>query len=140
MLGGGGSILAVPVLLALGQTAGEATTGSLAVVAATSLVGAVAARRGGSTVLVGRGLAFGGLALGGAVAGARAAGAVPDALLLLAFAALLLLVAGLMVHRQLRGPASPVPTTGPGSTVVRSASTTRSSPSPRSSPAPARGR
>ena len=113
MLGGGGSILAVPVLLALGQTAGEATTGSLAVVAATSLVGAVAARRGGSTVLVGRGLAFGGLALGGAVAGARAAGAVPDALLLLAFAALLLLVAGLMVHRQLRARVSR-PDHGPG--------------------------
>jgi uncharacterized membrane protein YfcA len=113
MLGGGGSILAVPVLLALGQTAGEATTGSLAVVAATSLVGGVAARRGDSTVLVGRGLAFGGLALGGAVLGARAAGAVPDSVLLLAFAALLLLVAGLMVHRQLRARASG-PDHGPG--------------------------
>jgi uncharacterized membrane protein YfcA len=102
MLGGGGSILAVPVLLALGQTAGQATTGSLAVVAATSLVGAVAAQRAGSTVLVGRGLAFGGLAVGGAALGASAAGAVPDELLLLAFAALLLLVAGLMVRRLLR--------------------------------------
>jgi hypothetical protein len=109
MLGGGGSILAVPVLLALGQTAGEATTGSLAVVAATSLVGAVAAHRAGSTVLVGRGLAFGGLAVGGAAAGASMAGAVPDAVLLLAFAALLLVVAGLMVRRLLQARAG-----GPG--------------------------
>ncbi|WP_432477304.1 TSUP family transporter [Nocardioides sp. GXQ0305] len=106
LLGGGGSILAVPVLLALGQTAGQATTGSLAVVAATSLVGAVAAQRVGSTVLVGGGVAFGGLAVGGAALGAHAAGAVPDAVLLLAFAALLLVVAGLMVRRQLRAGAS----------------------------------
>ena len=113
MLGGGGSILAVPVLLALDQTAGEATTGSLAVVAATSLVGAVAARRAGSTVLVCRGLAFGGLAVGGAVIGASAAGAAPDAVLLLAFAALLLVVAGLMVRRQLRAR-NPRPDNGPG--------------------------
>ena len=101
LLGGGGSILAVPVLLALGQTAGAATTGSLAVVGATSLVGGVAARRSGTTVLLGRGLAFGGLALGGAAVGASAAGAVSDAVLLVAFSALLLLVAGLMVRRQL---------------------------------------
>ncbi len=105
LLGGGGSILAVPVLLALGQGAGQATTGSLAVVAATSLVGAVAARRAGGTdtVLVGRGLAFGSVAIGGAALGAHAAGAVSDDVLLLAFSALLLLVAGLMVVRRIRG-------------------------------------
>ena len=82
-------------------------------VAATSLVGAVAARRAGSTVLVSRGLAFGGLAVGGAVIGATAAGAVPDAVLLLAFAALLLVVAGLMVRRQLRAR-NPRPDDGTG--------------------------
>lgn len=104
LLGGGGSILAVPVMLALGQGAGQATTGSLAVVAATSLVGATAARRAGGadTVLVGRGLAFGAVAVGGAALGATAAGAVADEVLLLAFAALLLLVAGLMTVRRLR--------------------------------------
>ena len=36
-LGGGGSILAVPVLLALGQTPTQATTGSLVIVGVTSL-------------------------------------------------------------------------------------------------------
>lgn len=107
LLGGGGSILAVPVLLALGQGAGQATTGSLAVVGATSLVGALAARRtgGSDAVLVGRGLAFGAVAIGGAALGARAAGAVGDDVLLVAFSALLLLVAGLMVVRRLRGGA-----------------------------------
>ena len=107
LLGGGGSILAVPVMLALGQGAGQATTGSLAVVAATSLVGAVATRRTGGrdAVLVGRGLAFGAVAIGGATLGARAAGAVSDDVLLLAFSALLLLVAGLMVVRRARGAA-----------------------------------
>lgn len=105
LLGGGGSILAVPVLLALDQGAGQATTGSLAVVAATSFVGALAARRSGGAdaVLVGRGLAFGAVAIGGAALGASAAGAVSDDVLLLAFAGLLLLVAGLMVVRRVSG-------------------------------------
>ena len=71
-LGGGGSVLAVPVLVyALGQSAGQATTGSLVVVGVTSLVGAVTARRAGN-VLLGRGVAFGAVAIGGA-AGRREA-------------------------------------------------------------------
>ena len=100
-LGGGGSILAVPVLLALGQTATQATTGSLVVVGVTSLAGAVTARRAGN-VLLGRGVAFGAVAVGGAVAGARASAAVPEPVLLAAFAGLMLVVAGLMTVRQLR--------------------------------------
>ena len=89
-LGGGGSILAVPVLVyALGQSPAQATTGSLVVVGVTSLVGALTAYRAG-TVLLARGIAFGLVAVGGAVLGApllvagqrrRAAGGVrrPDA-------------------------------------------------------------
>ena len=76
-LGGGGSILAVPVLLALGQTATQATTGSLVVVGVTSLAGAVTARRAGN-VLLARGVAFGVVAIGGAVVGAHASAAVPE--------------------------------------------------------------
>ncbi len=58
-LGGGGSILAVPVLVyALDQSPAQATTGSLVVVGVTSLVGAVAAYRAGN-VLLARGVAFG---------------------------------------------------------------------------------
>ncbi|MCY4727901.1 sulfite exporter TauE/SafE family protein [Nocardioides sp. STR2] len=110
-LGGGGSILAVPVLLALGQSATQATTGSLVVVGVTSLAGAVTARRAG-TVLLARGAAFGAVAIGGAVAGAHLSATVPEPVLLAAFSALMLLVAGLMAARQLRsrraaGPLDP---------------------------------
>ncbi|MCP3422626.1 sulfite exporter TauE/SafE family protein [Nocardioides pinisoli] len=101
-LGGGGSILAVPVLLALGQSPAQATTGSLVVVGVTSLAGAVTARRAGN-VLLARGIAFGTVAIGGAVAGAHLSSAVPEAVLLAAFSALMLLVAGLMTLRQVRG-------------------------------------
>lgn len=101
-LGGGGSILAVPVLVALGQGPAQATTGSLVVVAVTSLAGAVTAHRAGN-VLLARGLAFGLVATGGAVAGARASSAVPEPVLLAAFAALMLVVGGLLAVRQWRG-------------------------------------
>jgi len=101
-LGGGGSILAVPVLVyLLDQDAGQATTGSLVVVGVTSAISAVTAHRSGH-VLLGRGLAFGALAIGGAAAGAKASAHVADDVLLASFAALMLLVAGLMVTRQVR--------------------------------------
>ena len=100
-LGGGGSILAVPVLLALGQSPAQATTGSLVVVGVTSLAGAVTARRAGN-VLLARGIAFGTVAIGGAIAGAHLSAAVPEPVLLAAFSALMLVVAGLMTVRQLR--------------------------------------
>lgn len=101
-LGGGGSILAVPVLVyGLGQTAGQATTGSLVVVGATSLVGAVTAARAGKA-LVGRGVTFGIVAIGGAAAGATASAAVPQPVLLAAFAALLVVVAAVMIIRRIR--------------------------------------
>lgn len=101
-LGGGGSILAVPVLIyGLGQSATQATTGSLVVVGVTSLIGAVTAYRTGKA-LIGRGVAFGVVAIGGAAAGATAAAAVPEPVLLAAFAALLMVVAALMIIRRIR--------------------------------------
>lgn len=64
-LGGGGSILAVPMLVyALGQSPAQATTGSLVVVGVTALTGSVAAHRAGN-VLLGRGVVFGVVAVGG---------------------------------------------------------------------------
>jgi len=105
-LGGGGSILAVPVLVyALGQSPARATTGSLVVVAVTSLVGAIAAYRAGN-VLIARGATFGLVATGGAVAGVRASAMVPEAVLLGAFAALMLTVGILLAVRQWRGRGS----------------------------------
>ena len=101
-LGGGGSILAVPVLVyLLGQSASQATTGSLVVVGVTSLIGAIAAHRAGN-VLLGRGLVFGLAAIGGAMAGAKASNLVSEDVLLAAFAALMLLVGGMLAWRQLR--------------------------------------
>ena len=101
-LGGGGSILAVPVLVyALGQSPAQATTGSLVVVGVTSLIGALTAYRAG-TVLPARGIAFGLVAVGGAVLGAHFSSLVSGAVLLAAFAALMLAIGGLMAVRQLR--------------------------------------
>jgi uncharacterized protein len=101
-LGGGGSILAVPVLVyLLGQSAAQATTGSLVVVAATSLFAAVTAHRAGN-VLLGRGVAFGTIAIGGAAVGAKASVHVPPDVLLAAFAALMLGVGASMAVRQVR--------------------------------------
>jgi uncharacterized membrane protein YfcA len=100
-LGGGGSILAVPVLVyLLDQDAGQAITGSLVVVSLTSLTAALTAHRAGN-VMVGRGLVFGVVALGGATAGAKASAHVPDAVLLAAFAGLMLVVGAVMATRQL---------------------------------------
>ncbi|GAA1932118.1 sulfite exporter TauE/SafE family protein [Nocardioides marmoribigeumensis] len=130
-LGGGGSILAVPVLVyVLGESASQATTGSLVVVGVTALVGAVSAHRHG-TVLWARGLAFGATAVAGAVLGARASTAVGEAVLLGGFSVLMLLVAALMSWRlvqQRRGlvtgpsrPDGPVLTLHPLTVDVRRA-------------------
>ncbi len=101
-LGGGGSILAVPVLIyAFGQSPAQATTGSLVVVAVTALIGAVTAHREGN-VLVSRGLIFGVVGIGGAAIGGKAAAHVPEPVLLAAFAVLMLLVGTVMAVRQLR--------------------------------------
>ena len=130
-LGGGGSILAVPVLVyVLGESASQATTGSLVVVGVTALVGAVSAHRHG-TVLWARGLAFGTTAVAGAVLGARASTAVREAVLLAGFSVLMLVVAALMTWRlvqQRRGlvtgptrPDGPVVTLNPLTIDVRRA-------------------
>ncbi|GAB6986466.1 TSUP family transporter [Nocardioides pyridinolyticus] len=101
-LGGGGSILAVPALVyLLDQSAAEATTGSLVVVGATSVIAAVTAHRAGN-VLLGRGLTFGLVATGGASLGAVLSARVSDEVLLAAFAALMLAVGGLLAWRQFR--------------------------------------
>jgi len=107
-LGGGGSILAVPVLVyLLSQSPAQATTGSLVVVGATSLVSGVAAHRAGN-VLLGRGIVFGVVATGGAVTGAKLSAQVPEPVLLATFSALMLTVGALMAYRQARSARSHV--------------------------------
>ncbi|MGI8521923.1 MAG: sulfite exporter TauE/SafE family protein [Nocardioides sp.] len=101
-LGGGGSILAVPVLVyALGQSPGQAPTGSLVVVGVTALIGAVTAYRAGN-VLLARGVSFGLVAIGGAALGGKASALVSETVLLAAFAMLMLVVGGLLAVRQVR--------------------------------------
>ncbi len=102
-LGGGGSILAVPVLVyLLDQTPVAATTGSLLIVGISALTGAVAARREGN-VYVAQGLVFGLTGVAGAAVGATLSTRVGEDVLLAGFAALMLVVAGVMLSKSLRG-------------------------------------
>jgi uncharacterized membrane protein YfcA len=101
-LGGGGSILAVPILVyLLDQSPVAATTGSLLIVGISSATGAVAAWRAGNVYLA-RGVAFGVVGMAGAAVGGMLSTRVDPRLLLVLFAGLMLVVAGVMLARQLR--------------------------------------
>jgi uncharacterized protein len=102
MLGGGGGIIAVPVLLALGLPYAAATTTSLVVVFIGALAGlAIHARSGRVDWVVGT--TFGLVGSVGAVLGSRAATIVDTRLQLAGFVVLLLLAAFAMLRRR-RGP------------------------------------
>ncbi|UTT66028.1 sulfite exporter TauE/SafE family protein [Janibacter sp. CX7] len=101
-LGGGGSILAVPVLVhLLGQGPVAATTGSLVIVGITSALSLPAHHRVGR-VRFGQGLTFGLLGVVGAVAGSAASRAVDPDVLMTTFAVLMAVVAVLMLRRGTR--------------------------------------
>ena len=99
-LGGGGAIVAVPALVyLLDQPPHAATTASLVIVIVSASAGVIGHWRAGR-VRVGSAVAFAVSGLVGSLLGSRVSGAAnPDALLL-GFAALMLLVAGLMAARQ----------------------------------------
>lgn len=101
LLGGGGSILTVPVLVyVLGFEAKLAIAMSLPVVGITSLVGAIGHWRAGN-VRAKTALAFGFTAMAGAFTGARLAGLLSGATQLIIFAAVMLLAAVSMYRNQL---------------------------------------
>ena len=103
-LGGGGSILTVPVLVyLLGQSPHAATAGSLLIVGITAAGGMIAHRRAGRVRLA-PGIAFGVLGVAGSYAGARLSSSVPPDLLLSLFAGLMLVAAAAMLRRR-RGAA-----------------------------------
>lgn len=105
VLGGGGSILAVPVLVYVARMDVHAAIGSsLAIVGATALVGGVAHARKGRADLRAAAL-FGGAGMLGAPLGALATHAVAPRALLLLFALLMLAVGALMLRG--RPPARP---------------------------------
>jgi uncharacterized protein len=105
LLGGGGSILAVPVLVYVARVDVHAAIGmSLAVVGATALVGALVHARAGRVDLRAAAL-FGGAGMLGAPLGAQATHAVAPRVLMLLFATLMLAVGTLMLRG--RGAARP---------------------------------
>lgn len=92
-LGGGGSILAVPVLVFIaGQAPSTATTTSLVVVGVAALIGAFGHWRAGR-VRVGQGLMFGLVGIAGSVAGSALNRRLDGDVLLLAFSGLILVAA-----------------------------------------------
>lgn len=85
----------------LGQDPRTATTSSLLIVGATSLIALIPHARAGR-VRFGQGLLFGALGTAGSLAGTALSATVPPQVLLTAFAALMLLVAALMLRRSSR--------------------------------------
>ncbi len=115
-LGGGGSILAVPVLVyALYLDPQAATTASLVIVGVTAIVAAISHARA-DRVDWRAALLFGALGIPASVGGSLLNRAVDAQVLLLAFAALMLLAAAAMYRRARAGeqPTSrPLPTGAP---------------------------
>jgi uncharacterized membrane protein YfcA len=108
LLGGGGSILAVPLLVYVARVDVHAAIGmSLAVVGATSLGGALVHARAGR-VSMPAALRFGVAGMVGAPIGARASHLVAAPVLLLLFATLMIVVGGMMLQRRRAAP-SPAP-------------------------------
>lgn len=97
LLGGGGSLLTVPLLLALGVAPKPAIALSLLVVAATAAVALVGHARAGRVEWRASLWLIPAASLGG-FAGGRAAGLVPDAILLGGFTVLLLVAALAMLR------------------------------------------
>lgn len=95
-IGGGGSILTVPILVyIIGQDAHAATATSLAVVGTTALIGAIPHWRAGRVSLA-TALPFGAAGIAGAFVGAWANHLLPGWLILSLFGVLMLVVATLM--------------------------------------------
>jgi uncharacterized membrane protein YfcA len=107
LLGGGGSILAVPLLVYVtGLSAKDAIATSLFVVGVTSAV-AVLPHALGGRVRWRTGLVFGAAGMTGAYAGGRLAQHIPAGVLLTAFATVMLITATAMIRGR-RGPRQPV--------------------------------
>jgi len=106
LVGGGGSILTVPVLVyVLGEDVHAATATSLVIVGATALLGVVPHARAGRVAPT-TALLFGGAGIGGAFAGAYLNRLASGPVILLLFGSLMLVVAGRMVSsRSSAGPA-----------------------------------
>lgn len=100
ILGGGGSILTVPILVYLaGMDSKEAIATSLFVVGVTSAVGLIPHARAGR-VRWRTGLIFGAVSMVGAYGGGRLAEYIPGTVLLVAFALMMLATAAAMLRKS----------------------------------------
>jgi uncharacterized membrane protein YfcA len=116
--GGGGGVLTVPVLVyLLGQSAQDATAGSVVIVGCTAVVGVLARIRAG-TIAWRTGLAFGAAGIPAAHAGTVLNQHASQQVVLLAFAAVALLAAAAMLlGGSDHEPADAVPATAPPGTL-----------------------
>lgn len=113
LLGGGGSILTVPILAYVAMMpAGQAVAASLVVVAVTSAVGAVMHARSGS-VEWRTGLIFGSVAMVGAYGGGRLAIFFPGWLLLALFSGMMIATSLLMLRKRESADVTPTSSVGP---------------------------
>ncbi len=109
LLGGGGSILTVPILTyVLGMEPQHAITASLFVVGVTSLVGMARHARAGR-VAWRTGIGFGLAGMAGAFAGGLIGGRIPGVVLMILFAAMMIVTSVAMI----RGRKDPSPEDGP---------------------------
>ncbi|ARF55762.1 sulfite exporter TauE/SafE family protein [Streptomyces gilvosporeus] len=112
-LGGGGSILAVPALVyLLGQSPHEATAGALVVVAVGAVSGLICHARAGR-VRWAAGAVFGALGTAGSYLGTRWSAALDPAVLMAAFAGLMLVVAAALLLRGRRDREAPARSRAP---------------------------
>lgn len=106
LLGGGGSILTVPILsYVLGMPPREAIAASLFIVGATSAVSAIGHARAGR-VRWGTGLLFGAAGMAGAFAGGLLGGLIPGAVLMVLFAGMMIATATAMIRGRKPSAAS----------------------------------
>ncbi len=118
-LGGGGGVLTVPALVfALGQSAQDATTGSVIIVGATALVSVLTRLRAGGVVWR-TGIAFGLVGIPAAYLGTALNRHTEQPVLLLAFAVLTVLAAGAMLIGGRGEDGHPAPESGALALAVR---------------------
>ena len=113
LLGGGGSILTVPILAYVaGLPAKEAIAASLVVVGVTSAVGAVSHARAGR-VRWRTGVSFGAAGMAGAFLGGLLGGHIPSTVLMVAFALMMIATSVAMLRGRRGAPAEEGPTREP---------------------------
>lgn len=102
LLGGGGSILAVPALVYLGSQSAQAATSASLVVVGLGAMGGLATHLRAGQVRLKQGAVFGAVGVLGSLAGSRLNRAVSEQVLLGSFVVLLLVVAAMMFVRRRR--------------------------------------